>query len=479
MRLHCEPVHNAVVAPARDRPPGGAGSQAGEDLARPGTAGLPSAVTAAASGGAGLAPAGGYQVEKAIAGQGGEIDEDQFAGAVYRSLEDLVAGEKVLVLVPDRTRNVPMARLMPIVAGALHRAASVEVMVALGTHPPMAQRDIDSLIGLTDRLPRGFGGAFNHDWADPSALRPIGTIGSDRLRELAGPTWHPSLGGDLVVRVNRRALEADRVVVVGPTLPHEVAGFSGGAKYLFPGISGPEMIDVMHWLGALSGILATIGREATPVRALIHEAASLLPVPVSLVALVTDGSGGGQRLAGAYAGDVLAAWEASVGHAEQLHTTWLEHPFERVISCPMSIYDELWTAGKAMYKLEPVVADGGELIIYAPALSKVSVTHGKDIARVGYHCLAYFLGQWDRFEHDPLAVLAHSSHVKGAGTFDARTGTETPRAQVKLATALSAQDCDAINLGYVNPSELDLAAEEDRGTLVVPRSGEMLFRVAP
>ena len=377
-----------------------------------------------------------------------------------------------------RTRNLALARLFPLVFEVLHRARSVEVMVALGTHPPLAEAEIHDLVGMAGRTTGKFSGVANHAWADPAALAALGSVDEGRIRQIAGPVWHASLGGDLLVRVNKRALEVDRILIVGPTLPHEVAGFSGGAKYLFPGISGPEMIDKMHWLGALSGVLATIGYKKTPVRALIDEAASLLPTPVSLVALVTDSSGEGDRVAAVYAGGLSEAWEASVARAGLLHTRWLDHPYERVISCPMPIYDELWTAGKAMYKLEPAVADGGELVIYAPHLSQVSVTHGEGIFRVGYHPLEYFLGQWERFATEPLAVLAHSSHVKGAGSYDPVTGEEHPRIDVKLATALPPEDCRRLNLGYVDPASLEVAAlAGEEGTLVVPRSGEVLFRV--
>ncbi|MDA8300869.1 MAG: lactate racemase domain-containing protein [Actinomycetota bacterium] len=410
--------------------------------------------------------------------EGEPLSDAQVSQVLFGALEEAVAGERTLVLVPDRTRNLPLSRLFPLVFEALHRARSVEVMVALGTHPPLAEAEIHDLVGMTGRTGGTFSGVANHAWADPAALAALGLVDEERIRHMAGPVWHASLGGDLLVRVNKRALEADRVVIVGPTLPHEVAGFSGGAKYLFPGISGPEMIDKMHWLGALSGVLATIGYKETPVRALIDEAASLLPTPVSLVALVTDSSGEGDRVSAVYAGGLSEAWEASVARAGHLHTRWLDHPYERVISCPMPIYDELWTAGKAMYKLEPAVADGGELVIYAPHLSQVSVTHGEGIFRVGYHPLAYFLGQWERFATEPLAVLAHSSHVKGAGSYDPATGKEHPRIDVKLATALPPEDCRRLNLGYVDPDSLDLAGlAGEEGTLVVPRSGEVLFRV--
>ena len=388
------------------------------------------------------------------------------------ALEDLVAGERVLVLVPDRTRDVDLAHLFPGLLAALGRAARVDVMVALGTHPPMGQDDVADMLGLAAGPHPPLVGIEDHDWRSPGALARLGVVSAGRLREVAGPTWHPSLGGDLVIRVNRRVVEADRVVVLGPVLPHEVAGYSGGAKYLFPGVSGPEMIDVMHWLGALSGVLATIGVARTTVRALIEEAAALLEVPVTLVGVATDEGG----TVGLHVGGE-GAWAACAEQAAEHHTRWLDRPYDLVISNPMPIYGELWTAGKAMYKLEPAVADGGRLVIYAPALDQVSRTHGEDIFRVGYHPLAYFLAQWDRFSHEPLAVMAHSSHVKGAGTYDASTATEVPRIDVALASALSPEDCRRLNLSYVDPRSVDLEQARRDGALVVERSGEVLYRV--
>ena len=102
------------------------------------------------------------------------------------------------------------------------------------------------------------------------------------------------------------ALEYDHILIIGPTFPHEVVGFSGGAKYLFPGISGPDMINATHWLGALATVVGTIGIKDTPVRAMIHAAARRLPTPVTLAALVVEG----HDLAGVFVGDLFEAWSA-------------------------------------------------------------------------------------------------------------------------------------------------------------------------
>jgi nickel-dependent lactate racemase len=402
-------------------------------------------------------------IASVTAGPGAALDDDQIATVLADAFERQVAGERVLVLVPDHTRRLPTARLLALLAEATHRARQLEVIVATGTHPA---EDPERLEELSAKL-----SVRNHAWRDDATLATIGVVGGDRIREIAGPVWHHSLGADLPIRVNKAAVEADRVIIIGPTLPHEVAGFSGGAKYLFPGVSGPEMIDVMHWLGALTGVLGTIGVRDTPVRALIAEAAGFLPAAVSVVACVTHGD----KLVGLFAGPEAEAWRASVDLAEELHVVGLDRPYRRVISRPLPIYDELWTAAKAVYKLEGAVADGGELIVHAPRLATVSRTHGRRIFEVGYHVLAYFLDQWERFERVPLAVLAHSTHVKGAGTF--RAGREEPRIAVALASRISRSDCERLNLGWVDPASLEGERSGD-GVLVVPDAGEVLYRVA-
>ncbi len=251
---------------------------------------------------------------------------------------------------------------------------------------------------------------------------------------------------------------------------------SGGAKYLFPGISGPDMINVTHWLGALITVMDTIGIKDTPVRAMIHAAAALVTVPVTLAALTVERD----ELSGIFIGDHISAWSAAADHSLQRHVIWVERPYQRVLSCAPPMYDELWVGAKAMYKLDPAVADGGEVIIYAPHLAVVSHVHGDSIYKIGYHVRDYFLRQWERFCDVPLGVIAHSTHLRGSGTFDA--GVEHPRIRVTLASQISADDCARLNLGYLNPAEIrleDWQGREDEGILYVPKAGEMLYRVKP
>lgn len=406
------------------------------------------------------------------------LDNDEVRQTLATALAGNYTGQRVLVLIPDHTRSIPLPFLFRELVKELHDTKQLDFMVALGTHPALDVTQLRQLVGITaaeheDKFRHV--GLLNHDWESAETLQQIGVLSQEQIKAIAGDDWHPTLGGDVAISINRAVLDYDHVIILGPTFPHEVVGFSGGAKYFFPGISGPEMINTTHWLGALAGVRSTIGIKQTPVRDMIHAAAEHIPTPSTLIALVVDGEG----LAGVFAGDYLSAWHAAADLSAERHIVRVEKPFRRVLSQAPAMYDELWTAGKAMYKLEPVLAEGGELIIYAPHLDQVSHVHGKYILEIGYHVLPYFLEQWEQFRHVPLGVLAHSTHVRGDGRFE--SGIERPRAGVSLASRLSPETCAKLALGYVDPAGIDLAAWQNRegeGILYVPKAGETLYRLA-
>ena len=405
------------------------------------------------------------------------LTENDVRQTLQRGLAGQFKGQRVLVLIPDHTRTLPLPFLFRELVRILNDTRQLDFMVALGTHPPLDEESLCRLVGLSPAersTTYAKVGLLNHAWDDPEALTQIGVITRAEVRQLAGDLWHPSLGGDVPVRINKAVFEYDRILILGPTFPHEVVGFSGGAKYLFPGISGPEMIHVTHWLGALAGVVDTIGVKDTPPRAMIHAAAEKVQVPIDLIALVVEG----ESLAGVFIGDWREAWQAASDLSAKRHIRWVEKPFKRVLSCPSTMYDELWTASKAMYKIEPAMELGGEVVIYAPHLDTISHVHGKYIYEVGYHTLGHILANWDQLKHIPLGVLAHSTHLRGSGTMV--NGFEKPNVRVTLASKISAEDCKRLNLGYLDPASVDPAEwqdREDEGILYVPKAGETLYRV--
>lgn len=387
-------------------------------------------------------------------------------------------GQRVLVLLPDGTRTAPI----PLMFHLLHRhlagkVAALDFLIALGTHSSMTPSHINQLVGVSDEeWETTFKGTqvFNHLWEHEETFYSCGTISADEIAEISNGMLKQSVE----VKVNKLVTQYDKVLVCGPVFPHEVVGFSGGNKYFFPGISGPEVINLSHWLGALITSYSIIGTPGiTPVRRLIDKAASMVPVSKLCLAMVV--APGTNKLAGVYLDTPEAAWEAASQQSAQIHTKYVDRPYQKVLSVMPAMYDDIWTAAKGMYKLEPVIADGGEVIIYAPHITEFSYTHGEVLAEVGYHVRDYFVKQWDKFKDYPWGVLAHSTHLRGMGQYDPQEG-EQARIKVTLATGISPERCAAHNLGYLDPATInpaDWANQEDQGILVVPKAGEMLYRL--
>ncbi len=405
----------------------------------------------------------------------GFLQDNEVKEVVSQGLATLdVDNKRVLVLIPDRTRTMPMPFMFRLINESLgKRAATLDYLIALGTHPPLDDEQKSALVGQpVSGSMAGNSHIFNHGWDDPANLATIGAIPAVEINELTGGL----LSQDVQVSLNKLILEYDQLIICGPVFPHEVVGFSGGNKYLFPGIAGPEIINFMHWLGALITSYVVIGSGYTRIRAVIDRAAAFIDKPVACFSLVVEKEG----LSGIYFGSPQQAWQSASELSAQVHIQYIDKPSQKVLSVMPKMYDDLWTAAKGMYKMEPAIADGGEVVIYAPHIDEVSYTHGKLIDQIGYHCRDFFLAQWDKYKDYPGSVLAHSTHVKGLGTYDPITGIEKDRIQVTLATGIPPERCRRINLGYRDPSSIHIEewqGRESEGMLVVPRAGEMLYRL--
>jgi lactate racemase len=385
-----------------------------------------------------------------------------------------LSGARVVCVVPDATRTAPMPFLFQAVRERLEGVVgSLDWLIALGTHQPMSPAAIARHLGLAGAEDVARERVHNHRWDDESTFVTLGEIPADEVDELSRGMLHATVP----VRVNRLVAECDVAIVIGPVFPHEVVGFSGGNKYFFPGVSGPELIGLSHWLGALITSSEIIGAPGvTPVRRLIDRAAALLPAERRCAAMVVRTADA--ALHGLYLGGCEEAWAAAAELSADVHIRTVARPYETVVSIVPPMYADLWTAGKGAYKVEPVVADGGELIVVAPHVESFSVTHGEAIARAGYHCRDYFLAQQERFAGIPLSVLAHGTHVRGLGTYDAAAGVETCRITVTLASAISRGDCERAGLAWRDVRSFDVAAWEERDdVLVVHRAGEILHRL--
>ena len=413
---------------------------------------------------------------RTLGGPGGVLDPEATQAYVREALAaESLSGRSLLVVVPDATRTCPLPELLGAVRDAvIDRVSRLTVLIALGTHQPLTGQHLVDHVGK-DIVEDPRVEVVNHEWWRPGALTTIGTI---EAADIAAAS-EGRLSESVAVTVNRHAVEHDVALVVGPVFPHEVIGFSGGNKYFFPGISGREVIDLTHWLGALITSGAIIGVPGvTPVRRIVDRAASMIPAQRRCLALVI--ASGTHDPAFLAFGTPEEAWAAAAEVSAQVHVRYLDRPVRRVLSLVSERYDDLWTAAKGMYKVDPVVADGGEVVLFAPHVRVASETHGEFLARIGYHCRDYFLADMDRFADIPRSVIAHSTHVRGAGTMDTvdSVSAERCRITVTLATGIDEATTRALNLDYRDPAGIDPAEwAADPDTLVVPNAGEVLFRL--
>ena len=394
---------------------------------------------------------------------------------IERVLAVIQCGERVLAIIPDKTRDDNTHELFPIANEFLIKrgVAAFDVLVAQGTHPPMSAAQKLAKIGNTDFRGR----LFDHRWDEPDELITLGELSADQVRELTGGLVEQAVP----VTINKLLARGvyDTVLVFGATVPHEVAGFAGGAKYFFPGVAGPELTHTTHWLGALAGIENIIGQVETPTRRLIEAAADLIPARIISLNTVVSRNDGKLLMYGLFAGDIKVAFRHAAELSRQVHIRYTGRKYKTVVALLDPHYDELWVGGKASYKLGAIIEEDGELIIYAPQLAKLSETHGALIEKYGYAPLESvrdMLGVSQELREN-LCIAAHLAHVAYAGRLDEQ-GRIVPRYRITMATGLDEETCRRVNLGYLDYRTLDYEAmRSDPDTLVVSDAGRDLYQV--
>jgi len=405
-----------------------------------------------------------------------DLTEPALAEILQEALEPVGPGERVLAIIPDRTRDDNTDILFPIAAQNLaQKGVSIfDVLVAQGTHPPMTEEQKLAKIGdasFSGRL-------FDHRWDRDDELVTLGQLRAEQVDELTGGLVTDSVA----VRLNKLLAPGvyDTVLVFGATVPHEVAGFAGGAKYFFPGVAGPELTHTTHWLGALAGIESVIGNIETPTRHLIEAASDLIPAQIiSFNTVVTRSEDGRLSTHALFAGEIREAFRRAAEVSSKVHIRYTGRKYARVVALLDEHYDELWVGGKASYKLGAIIEDGGELIIYAPHLKAISQTHGALIEKYGYAPLESvrdMLGVSEELREN-LCIAAHLAHVAYAGRIDER-GRVVPRFKITLASGLDETTCRKVKLGFLNYRSFDLRDyEADENTFIVRNAGRDLYKV--
>jgi nickel-dependent lactate racemase len=406
-----------------------------------------------------------------------DLSATQLVEIVEQALQPIQRDQRILAVIPDKTRDDNTDILFPAAAKLLkdRRVACFDALVAQGTHPPMTVSQKEEKIGCAASK---FGNVFDHQWDRPEALFLLGELPGNQVSRITDGL----ISNSVPVTINKLLAPGvyDVILVFGATVPHDVAGFAGGAKYFFPGVAGPELTHTTHWLGALAGIENIIGQVETPTRLLIEAAADLLPQHIiSLNAVVARQDDGRLRSYALFTGDIREAFRNAAEISSQVHIKYTGRKYKRVVALLDPHYDELWVGGKASYKLGAIIEDGGELIIYAPHLTRISETHGALIEKYGYaplECVRDMLGVSPELREN-LCIAAHLAHVAYAGRTDEH-GKVVARYQITMAAGLDEETCRRVNLGYLDYRRFDPAAfESDPDTLIVKDAGRDLYKV--
>ena len=416
-------------------------------------------------------------------GPEGDLTPQELRAIVEQALLTIGPDARVLAIIPDKTRDDNTDLLFPFAAEILaeRNVAKFDALVAQGTHMPMTDAEKRSKVGLREgREMPALGQIYDHQWNTPEELVTLGELSATRVSQLTDGL----ITDAVTVNLNRLLGPGiyDTVLVFGATVPHEVAGFAGGAKYFFPGVAGPDLTHATHWLGALASIENVIGRVETPTRHMIEAAAQFVPARIiSLNSVVTREDDDRLRTHALFAGDVREAFRRAAEVSGQVHIRYTGRKYKRVVALLDEHYDELWVGGKASYKLGGIIAEGGELIVYAPHLRAISETHGLLIEKYGYAPL-------DRVREmvalstelqANLAVAAHLAHVSYAGQRD-ENGRVVPRFRITMASALDQATCERVNLGFMDHRQFRRENyDSDPDTLVVERAGRDLYLVEP
>jgi nickel-dependent lactate racemase len=403
------------------------------------------------------------------------LDLSTLTEIVEQALDVIQPGERVLAIIPDKTRDDNTHQLFPVASEFLAKrgVVSFDALVAQGTHPPMAETQKLSKIGCANFS----GQLFDHRWDEPDELITLGEFSAETVNELTNGLISQSVP----VSLNKLLAPGiyDTVLVFGGTVPHEVAGFAGGAKYFFPGVAGPELTHTTHWLGALAGIENIIGQVDTPTRRLIEAATDLVPARIISLNTVVSRIDGELVTYALFAGEIREAFRRATEVSRRIHIRYTDRKYKRVVALLDPHYDELWVGGKASYKLGAIIEEGGELIIYAPHLTKLSETHGALIEKYGYAPLESvrdMLGVSQELREN-LCIAAHLAHVAYAGRLD-DDGKIVPRYKITMASGLDEETCRRVNLGYIDYRAFDYEALRlDPDTLIVADAGRDLYQL--
>lgn len=345
------------------------------------------------------------------------IDAARAAALLGRMLAQLGDLRRVLLLPPDYTRVASWAGpLTVLLYERLKECAHVEIMPTLGTHVPLTDEQRAAMFpGIPADVFRV------HDWRR-DVVR-LGQVPADVVRQVTDG----QLNFPIRCEINRRLVEErwDRIISLGQLVPHEVAGIAGHHKNVFIGAGGRDTINKTHFIGAVCGMERIMGRPDSPVRTVLDYVAEHFAreLPLCHVLTVRGRSATGELVTrGLFAGDDRACFEHGAELCRRVNLTLLDAPLRKVVVyLDPAEFKSTWLGNKAIYRTRMAMADGGELIVLAPGVSRF----GEDVAidglirKYGYRGTPHTLQmvRENAALARELAAAAHLIHGSSEGRF--------------------------------------------------------------
>ena len=336
--------------------------------------------------------------------------------AVFATLSKLGNPKKVLVIPPDFTRFHSRAGDITRFIYEFYKEKLTDILPALGTHSAMTEKEISEMYG---DVPRNL---FRvHDWRND--LLTLGEVPSSFIEEVSGGKVHYAWPA----QVNKLIIEGnfDLILSVGQVVPHEVIGMANYNKNIFVGTGGKEGINKSHFLGAVYGMERMMGRADTPVRKIMNYAsehfAKNLPI-IYIQTVIRRDERGCLELCGIYSGNDSECFDLAAELSLKVNFQVFEKPLKKVV-CYLNPYEfkSTWLGNKSIYRTRMAIADGGELIVLAPALKEFGEDKEIDrlIRKYGYIGTPKVLKAVEENEElrNNLSAAAHLIHGSSEGRF--------------------------------------------------------------
>lgn len=346
------------------------------------------------------------------------LSREKIRTALLQALEgrDL---KKVLIIPPDFTRFHSNAGYITNVCyhELVSSGAEVDILPALGTHEPVSREQAEIMFG---DIP--FEKFIPHNWR--TDVMKIGEVPAEFLEEITEGLWHDPVS----VEINRLVMDEsyDLILSPGQVVPHEVIGMANHSKNLFVGVGGSDMINKSHMVGAVYGMERMMGKDHTPVRQIFDYGMEhfLKDRPILFLLTVCTAPGGNIHTHGLFIGNTRKVLEKAIELSQEKNIDFVETGIKKcVVYLDPSEFKSTWLGNKSVYRTRMAIADGGELLVLAPSVTKFGedATVDKLIRKYGYRGRLHTLEEFEKPENqdlrDNMGAAAHLIHGSSDGRF--------------------------------------------------------------